>query len=252
MSALPVVSPWFHAEPVTDTITRIIEPRVHEFLQANIWHVRGRDRDLVVDSGLGVASLREQVPSLFANDPILVVTHAHLDHAGSAHEFADRRAFPAEPQDAPVAASLRGPVLAELLGFDEEGAPDLLVDAAPTQDFDPDRYAIPAAPITVPVGNGSVIDLGDRRFEVLHLPGHTPDSIVVFEQATGALFSGDVLYDDELLDELNASSIPDYVRSLSRLHAVPATTVYPGHGDPFGGDRMRELIEQYLARRATA
>jgi glyoxylase-like metal-dependent hydrolase (beta-lactamase superfamily II) len=51
---------------------------------ANIWHVRERDRDLVADSGLGVASLRHHVPALFERDPVLVVTHAHLDHLAGA------------------------------------------------------------------------------------------------------------------------------------------------------------------------
>ena len=44
--------------------------------------------------------------------------------------------------------------------------------------------------------------LGDRHFEVLHLPGHSPGSIGLWERRTGILFSGDALYDGPLLDEL--------------------------------------------------
>ena len=75
MTRLPTRSPWFRVEPVTDVLTRIDEPHVHELLRANIWHLRGRERDLVVDAGLGVASLREHVPALFERDPVLVLTH---------------------------------------------------------------------------------------------------------------------------------------------------------------------------------
>jgi glyoxylase-like metal-dependent hydrolase (beta-lactamase superfamily II) len=53
-----------------------------------------------------------------------------------------------------------------------------------------------------------VIDLCDRVFEVLHLPGHSPGSIGLWERQTGTLFSGDAIYDGPLLDELRDSNIP--------------------------------------------
>jgi glyoxylase-like metal-dependent hydrolase (beta-lactamase superfamily II) len=55
---MPVLNPWYRSRVVADGVVRIDEPAVDDFLQANIWHVRGRERDLVVDAGLGVASLR--------------------------------------------------------------------------------------------------------------------------------------------------------------------------------------------------
>ncbi|GAA1809484.1 MBL fold metallo-hydrolase [Agromyces neolithicus] len=247
---LPIASTWYRSERITDTITRIDEPHVHEFLRANVWHVRGRDRDLVVDAGLGVASMREHLPELFANDPVLVVTHAHLDHAGGAHEFDDFRMHRAELSGAPIAASLRGPELAELLGLDEPDMPALLLDAVPSPEFDLDDYSLPAVPITHPLSDDERIDLGDSTFRVLHLPGHTPGSVGLFDIETGTLFSGDVLYDDVLLDELHGSSIADYVRSMMRLRGLPVRVVYPGHGEVFDGRRMIELIDAYVDGRA--
>jgi len=245
---LPVVATWFRRAEVAPGIARIEEPHVHEFLRANIWHVTGRDRDLIVDAGLGVASLREHLPDLFAHDPILVLTHAHLDHVGSAHEFSDRRMHRLSSVDAHTAASLRGPELAELLGFDAPGIPDLLIESAPIG-FDPAAYAIRPAPSTSPLEDGDVIELGDRRVTVLHLPGHTPGSICLFDEASGALFSGDVIYDDILLDELQESDIDQYVASMLRLSILSVRTVYPGHGDPFDGGRMREIIAEYVSAR---
>ena len=46
---LPVAVEWFTVTECGDGITRITEPHVHPLLQANFWHVRGRDRDLIVD-----------------------------------------------------------------------------------------------------------------------------------------------------------------------------------------------------------
>lgn len=249
-SPLPVMEAWYRSRVVADGVTRIDEPAVHDFLQSNIWQVRGRDRDLVVDSGLGVALLREQLPTLFENDPILVVSHAHLDHAGAAHEFEDRRMHPAELTKGPVHASLYSEELSKLLGSEGEAMPDLLIDAVPFEGYDPRSYRIPPIEITTELHGGDVIDLGDRRLTVLHLPGHTPGSVCLFDERNGELFSGDVLYDDLLLDELHESSIDDYVLSMRSLRELSPSRVYPGHGAPFDGERARDVIDAYLALRA--
>ncbi|RHW27271.1 MBL fold metallo-hydrolase [Nocardioides immobilis] len=236
-------------ERVTDDLIRIDEPHVHELLRANIWQVRGRERDLVVDAGLGVASLRGHVPALFERDPVLVLTHRHLDHVGSAHEFGDRRMHPATEVDG-TPASLRGPEVAALLGLEWPDAPDLLINGVPSETFEVDDYAIPPAPATAVLSDGDTIDLGDRQLRVLHLPGHTPGCLCLFDEHSGALFSGDVVYDDVLLDELPESDIPAYFDSMRRLRSLPVEVVYPGHGDPFDGDRLGELVDAYVAARS--
>lgn len=58
--------------------------------------MRGNDRDIVIDAGLGVVALRQAIPGLFERDPMVVLTHAHLEHVGGASEFGDRAAHPAE------------------------------------------------------------------------------------------------------------------------------------------------------------
>ncbi|MCR1783812.1 MBL fold metallo-hydrolase [Nocardioides carbamazepini] len=240
---------WFRVESIAPGISRVEEPWVHGLLRANMWHVRGRERDLVVDAGLGVVSLREHLPSLFEHDPILVVTHAHLDHVGAAHEFDDRRMHAACEIDGALAASLRGPELARLMG-QEWALPELLVEALPMPTYEVDEYAITAAPATTELNEGDVIDLGDRQLRVLHLPGHTPGCVCLYDESDAALFSGDVIYDGELLDQLHESDIAAYVHTMRRLRSLEIEVVYPGHGDPFGGERMRDIIDGYLRSRA--
>ena len=45
------------------------------------------------------------------------------------------------------------------------------------------------------------IDLGDRAFEVIHTPGHSPGGIALYEPKTGILLSGDIVYDGPLIDD---------------------------------------------------
>lgn len=256
-TTLPTARQWYRTRAINDHLSRVDEPHVHGFLQANIWHLQGSERDLVVDAGLGVASLRRHLPALFANDPILVVTHAHLDHAGSAHEFEDRRMHPSELGRGAVKASLYSEELVKMLGFesaDEDGdvppLPELLVDALPDEDYRPQDYTVPDVVVTTPLEHGDTIDLGDRELRVLHLPGHTPGSLCLYEDATGVLFSGDVIYDDLLLDELVESDIDSYVTSMRALRELSPSIVYPGHGDPFGNERMHQIVDNYLHSRA--
>ena len=250
--SIPIVQPWFERRDIGGAITLLLEPYVNPFLQANIWHVRGRDRDLLIDSGLGICSLRAFAPDLFDGAVIAVASHAHYDHIGGLGEFQARVAHPLDADE------MRHPDFASLLvsdfpaEFHDEFAADgdELVTAYPAADFDPAAYTCQPVEPTQLVDEGDLIDLGDRAFAVLHLPGHTPGSIALWEAATGILFSGDVIYDGLLLDELTGSDIPAYIRSMRRLRALPISIVHAGHYPSFGRDRFVQLIDAYLQHRA--
>ena len=57
--ALPVAERWFEHRTLDDGISHIWEPHVIAFMRCNIWHVPGRERDLLIDTGMGMASLKE-------------------------------------------------------------------------------------------------------------------------------------------------------------------------------------------------
>ena len=82
-----VAERWFEHETVGDGIVRITEPHVDPFLQANLYLVRGRDRDVLIDAGLGLGSLTDELPELFERRVLAVATHRHFDHVGGLHEF---------------------------------------------------------------------------------------------------------------------------------------------------------------------
>ena len=254
--ALGIADRWFDRRSMDDGVTLLWEPHVIPLMQCNIWHVRGRDRDLVVDTGMGVASLVEEIQDLVDRPVSAVATHGHGDHIGSHHEFDDVAIHPAEASD------IERPRLETLdieAAWGQEG-----IDAIRRWGYELDsRYFVTALPagmaldgfrqrpaaVTRLVDEGDVFDLGDRRFEVLHLPGHSPGSIGLWEAATGILFSGDAVYDGPLLDEFSDSDIGDYCRTMERLLDLPVTVVHGGHDPSFGRDRLRELATAYLERR---
>src|SRR5215468_8909509 len=81
---------WYETRSQGDGVTLIHEPHILPFYRCNMWHVRGRTRDLLLDSGMGVVPLRRQVALLAARPILAVASHSHFDHIGAHHEFADR------------------------------------------------------------------------------------------------------------------------------------------------------------------
>jgi glyoxylase-like metal-dependent hydrolase (beta-lactamase superfamily II) len=251
--------PWFARERLADGIWHMWEPNVVPFLRCNIWLVLGRAHAMLVDSGLGLVSLTAAADDLFDRPLFAVATHYHFDHVGSLHEFPDRLAHRAAVPYLRDATALQGALgrsgfgAASWQSFLDAGyvLPDDLLTAAPEPGFDPAEYSVEPCPATRVLEDGDVIDLGDRAFTVLHLPGHSPDSIGLFDVATGVLFSGDAVYDGPLLDAAPDADVDDYVKTMERLRALPVSVVHGGHERSFGRERLVELCDAYLARVAS-
>ena len=87
---------WYETIRMADDVTLIHEPWIKPFFRCNMWHVRGRDRDLLFDTGLGHFSLRQHVKLVSERPLICVASHTHFDHIGCHHEFPERCAHRAE------------------------------------------------------------------------------------------------------------------------------------------------------------
>ncbi|WP_299739553.1 MBL fold metallo-hydrolase [uncultured Roseobacter sp.] len=253
---LPVDAAWYRAQQIDPRLWLITEPRVHPIFSANMHLVLGRDADLLIDSGMGVAPLRPFVDSL-RPDParplICLSTHTHVDHIGAVHEFDTRLVHPIEADElaAPAPYSLRTDSISDAFRnlFLEAGYEPLwplLINAVPAPDYDVDSYVLRGAPATGMVTEGDVIDLGDWQAEVLHLPGHSPGQVGLFHHDSGTLFGADAIYDGPLIYDGPGMSLPDYARTLRRLRDLPVTLVHGGHDPCFGKQRLDEIVERYL------
>src|SRR3954471_6824544 len=199
---------WYESRSAGDGITWIFEPHIKQYYRCNIWHVRGRDRDLLIDSGMGVVGLREQISILSERPLLAVASHTHFDHIGAHHEFSERAVHPDE------AEILAHPSRANTVA-DKYVSDDSVFIQLPPGDWDARRYGIAAAPATTLLSEGSIVDTGDRSFEVFHLPGHSPGSIALYEKTSGILFAGDVVYDGPLgYDQENVGEMRQYVASM--------------------------------------
>jgi glyoxylase-like metal-dependent hydrolase (beta-lactamase superfamily II) len=252
---LPVANAWWALDDVGAGVTRLIERHIDVMLESNVWHVRGRDRDLVVDTANGIGALRPVIDGLAEGRPVLaVVTHGHFDHVGGLHEFDDRRGHAADADEVrePYPMRMRRSDFpddaAEMYAYYGYPVPETIVDAVPDGAFDVAAWSSPGAELTATVAEGDMLDLGDRRLEVLHVPGHTPGSIAIWEHETGTLFTGDMLYVDA---RLSYDDAPTAAGSLRLLRALPVRRVLAGHDRAFSGDEFTRVADETIRRLVT-
>ena len=97
-----------------------------------------------------------------------------------------------------------------------------------------------------------MIELGDRKVEVLHTPGHSPGHMCFWESERGYLFTGDLVYKDVLFAYYPSTDPQAYLRSLERIAALPVRRVFPGHHslevEPELLARMREVFRKLDAQ----
>ena len=250
MSELPVAHPWFAASDAGGGVTRLIEPHIDDLLESNVWHVPGRDADLVIDAANGIGPLLPAVQALGDGKPLIAyATHGHFDHIGGLHEFTDRRIHRDDDAMArdPFPMRLRRedfpPEAEEMFEYYGYPVPGCIVSAVPAPGFDVARWVTPPVEPTLLLEEGDTIELGDRSFAVLHTPGHTAGSACLLEETTGTLFSGDAIYVDAKLSWNDAEA---FAASLRRLRELDVRIVHAGHDRSFDGEELRRTIDAQL------
>lgn len=218
---------YFTVEWIDAKTIAIGEPR---YYQANYSYlILGEQRALLFDSGPGLYDIRPLVETLTPLEVTAVPSHLHYDHIGN-HMRYERLAVIDLPY---LRERTRGGVLRptywEHLGSVEGFArPDLRV----TEWWTPDSW----------------VDLGGRRLRVLHTPGHTYDSLSLWDEERALLFTGDYIHQGAVFAFLPGSSLGDYLRTAERLgEQIPEnTTLLTAHrAAPSGVPRMatRDLID---------
>jgi glyoxylase-like metal-dependent hydrolase (beta-lactamase superfamily II) len=97
------------------------------------------------------------------------------------------------------------------------------------------------------LADGDRLDLGNRHLLALQVPEHSQYSIALFEERTGVLFSGDALYDGELIDSSPSSNFSEYRATVERLGELDISVGHGGHGPSFNNARENVVVGEYLA-----
>ena len=220
----PSADDWFEVYHVADGVYAIYEP--FQFQEVISYLIVGSWRALLFDTGMGIGRISDVVREL-TELPIRVLnSHTHFDHVGGNAEFDDILGL-----DMPdTRRRAEGSPNHEVRG---EVAPAALCRPLPAG-VSADSYSIRPFEIGGFIDDGDVIELGDRRLQVLTIPGHTPDSIMLLDAANGLLWTGDTFYEGPIWLIAAETDLEAYEASLERMAALASTLrmVLPGHNTP--------------------
>jgi hydroxyacylglutathione hydrolase len=229
--------PWFTVQQVATDVLRISDHDID-----NIYLVLGRDSAMLIDNGVGAVDLKLFVQSLTHLPLIVVNTHSHPDHTGSNHQFATVRAH--EDEIAMIrffgTKAMRTTMAKAMQGQAQAQGPKLkLPDSVLFHETDT-TYV----PAIVPFRDGYVFDLGGRKIEVIHVPGHTKGSICLLDKKQKLLFTGDSFGSPIWLHPQDALSVETYRQSVGRLsqRQKDFETLLPGHGPALDKAFMKEQM----------
>lgn len=252
---------WLKVEGCEGVYQLVVESLDPKFAYTNCFAVHDGGKWLIVDSQVysveGVELMLAALDELGASseDVSFFLTHTHSDHAGLVADvsqgskvylgFAE---FPFVGQGAWKALERRYVDRAHLEGFEGQ---DASCFAKIHEVMTP--CLVPPCNL-VPLFEGDVVEVGSRRFTTISTPGHSPGHVVLFEEETGLLFSGDLVLPDvsPFIDVSPGGSDTwqDYMDSLKRVRSLPVKTFLQSHG-PLGFQGMEKidwLIKHHLER----
>ena len=214
---------------------RELEPGVHligEPGHVNSFLVQGSKSAVLLDTGLGIADIRAVAKEL-SDKPLLVInSHYHFDHTGGNRLFDEvaihRIGAPLLEQETPEEyAQLYMDFTRKMLDAwgPYKQADDLYFHLLTAErmirplpaGFDPAAYRILPSRANRLLDDGDVIDLGGRKLEVVHTPGHSPDCICLIDRGNGLLFGGDTVNTGPVYAHTGDADIPVFATSLTRL-----------------------------------
>ncbi|WP_053228466.1 MBL fold metallo-hydrolase [Spirochaeta cellobiosiphila] len=170
--------------------------------------VEGTQNAMLIDTGFGTGDMKSFAESLTTKPIFLLNTHCDMDHIGCNDSFDKVLLHPKEVEH----YKRKHPEYKPTLEFVEEG---------------------------------DVIDLGNQSFTVIHIPGHTPGSIALFDKANKILISGDSVQKGAVFMFGEGRDLEQYISSMKKLDTIKSDfhRIYASHSEnPVPVDIIPELI----------
>ena len=250
-------------EQILENIYRLPVPlEGNPLKELNTYLIKGRDRNLLLDTGFRSNSCREALFRQLAELGVhpgemdVLLTHMHSDHSGLCAEAAGQTGTI-------YICGLDNHMLRSQKEWEDywnETQRRIVAQGFPLQQLEPlwknDPFAELDPPRNTPhisLAHGDVLEAGGHRLQAVHTPGHTPGHLCFWMEREGVLFLGDhVLFDispnitawNEMPDALGS-----YLQSLRNIREYPAALALPAHrGRGELAARVDQLLEHHARR----
>ena len=209
LKRVPIADTWFEVYKVAPNVFAIYEP--HQSEETIGYLIVGNARALLFDTGMGIGDLKALTLKLSKLPIVVLNSHTHDDHVGNNWHFDTvygmdteftRRNAKGSKEDAQA-----------------EIAPGEICGSLPAG-FDGAAYRTRPWSVSKWLHDDDHIDLGGRTIEVIATAGHTPDSISLFDRASGLLFTGDTYYPGTVWLYRPETDLAAYGNSVRRIAAL--------------------------------
>ena len=171
----------------------------HRLYNESLYLVEGNKSAVLIDAGVRIPELDKIVAKITSKPVTMILTHGHGDHVGGAGPFPEVWVSPADEQM----------FLSNLRGYQGK---------------------------IVHLTDGQIIDLGDRKLEVMFTPGHTAGSVTFFDKANHYGFSGDAFGSTNLLVFTYLSNVVASAAKVEKyIKENNIKFLFPGH---YSGDNL--------------
>ena len=221
----------FRSAKIDHNITRI-----KDMTGDMMYLVEGRDKAALIDTGIGVGSLKDYVEKLTDKPLVVILTHGHVDHASGTAEFADVYMSAKDKE-----LFKEHTAFASRIGYIGGTNPQWAATVN-TSDYRDEDNAARFKDLKA----GMTFDLGGVHLDIYDIPGHTQGMKAVLLRENRALITGDGANMFTFLfgkETLGLSSYEKSLRKLQRETAGKYDKVYCSHGS---GDLTVDYLERLI------
>ncbi len=209
---------WFTVEAIDNDTFAISEYKHWE--ETHCYLLCGTEKAILIDTGLGVANIKNVVESLTTLPVVVVTTHVHWDHIGGHKYFENIAVHEAEKDWLSVRFPIPLQAVKKNLTYKTCDFPENFVIE--------DYQIFNGTPQRV-LRDGDCLDIRGRKLIVIHTPGHSPGHCCFYEPDRKYLFSGDLIYNG-CLDAFYPSTDPQlFWQSVRKIQDLRIKRILPGH-----------------------
>lgn len=212
------MSSWFTTEQI-DKETYVISEYKH-WEETHCYLLNGIDESLLIDTGMGIQNIRDEIRKITNNPIVSVATHSHWDHIGGHSLFPEFYVHEAEADWMNGYFPLTLDYIKNLIVEEPCHFPI---------DFRLDDYKIFQGNPARILKDKDIINFGGRSIEVIHTPGHSPGHMCLYEAARKYLFSGDLVYKGRLTAFFPTTNPIAYKESIDKISFLQTDHLFPAH-----------------------
>ena len=227
---------WFLTKQINENTFVISEPKHWE--ETNCYLLIGSEKALLIDTGLGISDISAEVRKITDKPIIAVPTHVHWDHIGGLRNFPEFCVHELETDWIDGNFPLSNEFVRKMI----------VKDNNLTHVINVDNYAVFQGKPSGILKDEDIIDLGNRKIRVFHTPGHSPGHMCFFEEETGYLFTGDLIYKGTLFANYESTDPEKYLESVQKIAKLYVKRIFPAHHSlDISIEMISEVLESITA-----